>query len=643
LRGKEVTVIFLQLFFYIDSMQRVALLNWENISQDYDLAKVFQSLATSWVVEWLEVQTWKVTAGYGFIDVTRDSETFPVLFQNTAELVIDTTWTKKVFIEITQSNIDDWINNNSNWTWIWEIKTAVSYPTSNYIKLASIDAWLITDEREKVWFALRNLNWDYTLLELKNTDIFRVLTNWQTLWKMEASDFLLNGVWVWQALWLLPLDVNWKIDPSFIPATWNTVQYIAWESISAWDKINWDIQNNGRAIFLWGNIEVFKTTWTTILWVAKSDYVIWDVVEIMTDVEWEDFLTWDMSDWDLITNPWDNIVLDTNRIYNYNNINISNWSSITTNATTGFIFIKTKWNILIEWDINFSEKIDIFETNMLWIWDLTISPWTAWNGGSWWNGWNWWYHSTYWSAWTRWTWWTQLNGYWWGWWGWAHWSWANGTVRTSWNWGNWWSPAWLWWTNSTNSNWWNSSWWAWLWKFSTSGYAWWNAYSNNWAYWSGSWSWWGWWAWWQAWKSWVSLVIIHKNIVTWVGSILANWGNWTNWWNAWNWWSYSWWSGTNVWYSSGGWGGGWGWAWWGWGWWKILLIWPTTSLTVTTSLNWWSTWLAWNWWSWGIPYNFNWQVGWSAWFNGGNWTSWGNWSITYKPISDILDLYKPTY
>ena len=79
-------------------MQRVALLNWENINQDYDLAKIFKSLASSWVVEWLEVQSWKVTSGYWFIDVTRDSETFPVLFQNTADLVIDTTWTKKVFI-----------------------------------------------------------------------------------------------------------------------------------------------------------------------------------------------------------------------------------------------------------------------------------------------------------------------------------------------------------------------------------------------------------------------------------------------------------------------------------------------------------------------------------------------------------------
>lgn len=45
------------------------------------------------------------------------------MFQNTEDLVIDITLNKKVFIEINQSNIDDWSSNSSDGSWIWEIKT----------------------------------------------------------------------------------------------------------------------------------------------------------------------------------------------------------------------------------------------------------------------------------------------------------------------------------------------------------------------------------------------------------------------------------------------------------------------------------------------------------------------------------------
>lgn len=157
-------------------MQRVALINGENINQDYDFSKILESLATPWVVKWLEVQTGKVTAWYGFIEVERNGTSFFVLFENTENLTIDTSGTKKVFIEINRSNINDWSSNNSDWTGIWEIKTASSYPTSNFIKLASISWWVITDDR--VFIDLRTelnvtkqwntFNWANQLVKLNN-------------------------------------------------------------------------------------------------------------------------------------------------------------------------------------------------------------------------------------------------------------------------------------------------------------------------------------------------------------------------------------------------------------------------------------------------------------------------------------------
>ncbi len=222
-------------------MQRVALLNWENINQDYDLAKIFKSLASSWVVEWLEVQSWKVTAGYGFIDVTRDWETFPVLFQNTADLVIDTTWTKKVFIELNQANIDDWINNNSNWTWIWEIKTASNYPSNNFIKLASIDSWVITDERDQVLLKFESFNWD----------LFKLLAVWEwlaeirkqnwDLWSLNIADILLNWAWVWTANWLVKTDSQNRIIWNWELLTWvkSKTEEILIRWAIPWERIVW--------------------------------------------------------------------------------------------------------------------------------------------------------------------------------------------------------------------------------------------------------------------------------------------------------------------------------------------------------------------------------------------------------------------
>lgn len=162
-------------------MQRVALINWKNKNQDYDLAKIFQSLWTAGVGEWLQVTNWSVSAWYWFVNITRDSKTFPVLFASDSAVTIDTTWTKKVFIEINQSNIDDGSINNPDWTWIWSIKTASSYPSSNYIPLASISSWTITDARVFIQGYLTKRNQNET-----------ITWSWNFAWELTANKLLYN-------------------------------------------------------------------------------------------------------------------------------------------------------------------------------------------------------------------------------------------------------------------------------------------------------------------------------------------------------------------------------------------------------------------------------------------------------------------
>ena len=358
MRGKEVAVIFLQLFFYIDSMQRVALLNWENISQDYDLAKIFKSLASSWVVEWLEVQTWKVTAGYGFIDVTRDSETFPILFQNTAELVIDTTWTKKVFIEITQANVDDWINNSSNWTWIWEIKTAVSYPLSNYIKLASITSWVITDEREfidlknplvtKMWNAF---NWVNQLIKTDENWKLPALDGSNITWlqaevNSTSLKYMLWDPWVvWKAYSLVDYEqtIYW---------TSNNFWSIAQPKISQSFFAQWDIDFNNFKLML------KKVS-------SPSD---WIIVTIETDNAWSP--SWILapnwvSDTVSYTSIWTNF---TEVSFNFTNIPVLNTEEYY------HIVIKRSWA---------NDAVNYYSIWSAWsdrqIWECKTHNWSTWS------------------------------------------------------------------------------------------------------------------------------------------------------------------------------------------------------------------------------------------------------------------------
>lgn len=133
-------------------MQSTKMLNGDGQNQDYDVQLLASNIITVGVVSGLEVTLDLVSKGKGFIEVTRDADptkTFYVQFELTEDLVIDTSGTKKVFVEITQENVDTAsLNTEADGTGIGEIKIDTNYPSSNYIPLASIVSGSITDERE---------------------------------------------------------------------------------------------------------------------------------------------------------------------------------------------------------------------------------------------------------------------------------------------------------------------------------------------------------------------------------------------------------------------------------------------------------------------------------------------------------------
>lgn len=74
-------------------------------------------------------------------------ETYYLPVHITADETIDTSGTKKVWIELDQDVIDDPTEVNATMTNVASIQTGASYPVGDHVKLASITSGTITDER----------------------------------------------------------------------------------------------------------------------------------------------------------------------------------------------------------------------------------------------------------------------------------------------------------------------------------------------------------------------------------------------------------------------------------------------------------------------------------------------------------------
>lgn len=132
-------------------MLRTALLWGNTITLDADLSKYIETLSDQWVIEWLEVSSNSVALGKAWVKATRSNgETIMTLVQNTEALAVDTSGTKKIWLEIRQEAIDNGLLNNEDWTGIASIKTWPSVPSQNFLLLASVAENVIKDERNLI-------------------------------------------------------------------------------------------------------------------------------------------------------------------------------------------------------------------------------------------------------------------------------------------------------------------------------------------------------------------------------------------------------------------------------------------------------------------------------------------------------------
>lgn len=135
-----------------------ALIAWKNKNYDYQLSALARFIMNAGVsgTSGLEVTTWSVASWEAFILCTRtNGQQIMVHYQNTAAVTIDTTGTKKIWVGISQSVVDDGSSNAVDGTNIATIQVGDTYPSANYLPLASITDGVITDERSLI--SLKNI------------------------------------------------------------------------------------------------------------------------------------------------------------------------------------------------------------------------------------------------------------------------------------------------------------------------------------------------------------------------------------------------------------------------------------------------------------------------------------------------------
>lgn len=144
---------------------RVAFLAWTQNNTDTDYSKsFFENIRSGWVITWLNVSWWSIQPWSALIEATRTSgETLLVPVIIDQAIVVDTTGTKKIYLEIDQDLLDDGSSMESDHTGVVSVQTAGSYPADNFLKIADVTSGVVTDEREfsrvKLDYAMRASAW----------------------------------------------------------------------------------------------------------------------------------------------------------------------------------------------------------------------------------------------------------------------------------------------------------------------------------------------------------------------------------------------------------------------------------------------------------------------------------------------------
>ena len=336
-------------------MQRVWLLNGKNITYDFDFTLWINEVVFSWIINWFDIVdvSWVkyIWPWKAIIEIVKTTwEKVLCGFENTENVEINITWTRKIFVKFDELKINDWSNNNTNWTWIAEIVyNETAFPTQNYFPLYSITSWVLTDLRVEIFLKSKKRKgftpWTQRILLIdENWDESELApwTNWQTIfcqdWTFYFDDIdIVLPIWNKTTLWIVqeaentelttPLTIendkyitpfqatsilfDWvpKAGETYSKTIATTEYYIPW----AWYETYWTYTIKKAWTYRF-YIDI-KTSGFLRIWVSKNwafpvsqisinndwiyhtyyqdvDCIAWDVITIMANFWSWSFYTW---------------------------------------------------------------------------------------------------------------------------------------------------------------------------------------------------------------------------------------------------------------------------------------------------------------------------------------------------------------
>lgn len=238
-------------------MQRIWVLNGTNVTYDHDLTASVLASLNAGIIEGFDISgsgaSANITPWKALIECTRtNGQKVMVYFESTANVPIDMSGTKKVYILVNQAKLDDWSANALDGTWVASITTnASAYPSWNYVKLYNVSSWTPTDDRVSIKSKLKRV-WltAYRLLLIDangNETELEFGTTWQVLQSNGAS----------------AMPTWWSVTASqsnTIVLTWQTVD--AW--VSAKDPVYFDdVSSSWKKAIYWSTTPTWLYLWTT--------------------------------------------------------------------------------------------------------------------------------------------------------------------------------------------------------------------------------------------------------------------------------------------------------------------------------------------------------------------------------------------
>ena len=205
-------------------MERCSLLNWNTLNQDSDYSAPLLALTDGWVIEGLEVSylngNFEVSPGSCLVKcIKTNGDKILVHYQSTEIVSFSFSWSKKVWVEINQQNLDNPLLNPITGLGIGQIKYWDTYPSKNYVALATIEADnSITNDQ----FVIKNIN----------TVINHAIAQIQ----IGATTFSATSSWpqnVYNIEYAWPIPANVEEDPTSIPQ--NILLYFKAHQSNTWN------------------------------------------------------------------------------------------------------------------------------------------------------------------------------------------------------------------------------------------------------------------------------------------------------------------------------------------------------------------------------------------------------------------------